>query len=260
MTVWKAIKQSNTKPGDWILIGGAGGSSVPTMDDAGEADERTGGLGHLAIQYAAALSLRIIAVDTGAEKEKLCRDLGGSSLSLLPSPAEPMLHPSGRLPRLQAGRRFCRSRQRSCRWYGSARSSLPSASPASTDAARTGGHHHVTDFDGVQPSSRLPPPARHARRRRSPSRHLHLCERTSFSSPLPFPSDQFGGNTGLLDRLQGSPDRGLVRRQQARRDRGARPSCEGPSSSFLAELPLIRDAGEGQGAYSRSADRGSSGR
>jgi propanol-preferring alcohol dehydrogenase len=57
--VWKAIKSARTKPGDWILISGAGG-----------------GLGHLAIQYARGLSLRIIAVDTGSDKEKLCRDLG----------------------------------------------------------------------------------------------------------------------------------------------------------------------------------------
>lgn len=35
-----------------------------------------GGLGHLAVQYARCLSLRIIAVDTGADKEKLCKELG----------------------------------------------------------------------------------------------------------------------------------------------------------------------------------------
>lgn len=54
VTVWKAIKQSNTKPGDWILISGAGG-----------------GLGHLCIQYALALSLRVIAIDTGVSKKAL---------------------------------------------------------------------------------------------------------------------------------------------------------------------------------------------
>lgn len=59
MTVWKAIKQSGTKPGDYILISGAGG-----------------GLGHLAVQYAAAMSLRVIAVDTGAEKKALCDKYG----------------------------------------------------------------------------------------------------------------------------------------------------------------------------------------
>ncbi|CAG7854163.1 Alcohol dehydrogenase 1; AltName: Full=Alcohol dehydrogenase I [Serendipita indica DSM 11827] len=59
VTVWKAIKQSNTNPGDYILISGAGG-----------------GLGHLALQYAAAIGLRPIAVDTGEEKRKLCMELG----------------------------------------------------------------------------------------------------------------------------------------------------------------------------------------
>ena len=35
-----------------------------------------GGLGHLAIQYARVMGMRIIAVDAGAEKEKLCLSLG----------------------------------------------------------------------------------------------------------------------------------------------------------------------------------------
>ncbi|KAI5474696.1 alcohol dehydrogenase [Pseudohyphozyma bogoriensis] len=62
VTVWKALKQSNTKPGDYVLIAGAGG-----------------GLGHLAIQYAAAMSLRVIAVDTGADKKKLCASYGAET-------------------------------------------------------------------------------------------------------------------------------------------------------------------------------------
>ncbi|KAM0755874.1 putative ADH1-alcohol dehydrogenase I [Meredithblackwellia eburnea MCA 4105] len=62
VTVWKAIKQSNTKPGDFILIAGAGG-----------------GLGHLAVQYAAAMSLRVIAVDTGADKKSLTAQYGAET-------------------------------------------------------------------------------------------------------------------------------------------------------------------------------------
>lgn len=38
-----------------------------------------GGLGHLAIQYAVAVGLRVIAVDTGADKKKLCLSLGAES-------------------------------------------------------------------------------------------------------------------------------------------------------------------------------------
>ncbi|KAJ7574026.1 chaperonin 10-like protein [Mycena floridula] len=59
VTVYRAIKYSLTNSGDWIVIPGAGG-----------------GLGHLAIQYARVRGLRVIAVDTGAEKEKLCKELG----------------------------------------------------------------------------------------------------------------------------------------------------------------------------------------
>lgn len=58
-------------------------------EEEGELTRSKGGLGHLAIQYAAALSLRIITVDTGAAKEKLCRDLGGPSPSPPPSPSDP---------------------------------------------------------------------------------------------------------------------------------------------------------------------------
>ncbi len=48
--------------GDWIVIPGAGG-----------------GLGHLAVQYARARGLRVIAIDTGDEKAKLCKDLGAEA-------------------------------------------------------------------------------------------------------------------------------------------------------------------------------------
>ncbi|KAJ6596017.1 chaperonin 10-like protein [Mycena sp. CBHHK59/15] len=59
VTVYRAIKYSQTSPGDWIVLPGAGG-----------------GLGHLAIQYAKVAGLQVIAVDTGADKKKLCLDLG----------------------------------------------------------------------------------------------------------------------------------------------------------------------------------------
>jgi propanol-preferring alcohol dehydrogenase len=61
LTVWKAIKQSNTKPGDYLLVSGAGG-----------------GLGSLCVQYARAVGLRVVAVDTGDAKRKLCKELGAS--------------------------------------------------------------------------------------------------------------------------------------------------------------------------------------
>ncbi|KEP50361.1 cinnamyl-alcohol dehydrogenase [Rhizoctonia solani 123E] len=60
LSVYGALKQSNTAPGDIVVITGAGG-----------------GLGHLAIQYAInAFNLRVIAIDTGDNKKELCLKLG----------------------------------------------------------------------------------------------------------------------------------------------------------------------------------------
>ncbi|KAJ7511646.1 chaperonin 10-like protein [Mycena galericulata] len=59
VTAYRAIKYSQTAPGDWIVLPGAGG-----------------GLGHLAVQYAKVAGLRVIAVDTGAHKKNLCLELG----------------------------------------------------------------------------------------------------------------------------------------------------------------------------------------
>ncbi|KAJ4482227.1 chaperonin 10-like protein [Lentinula aciculospora] len=59
VTVYRAIKYSQTSPGDWIVLPGAGG-----------------GLGHLAVQYARVRGLRVIAVDTGEAKKELCLKLG----------------------------------------------------------------------------------------------------------------------------------------------------------------------------------------
>jgi len=58
--VYRALKYSRTQPSNWVVIPGAGG-----------------GLGHLAVQYAVhAFGLRVVAVDTGAEKRELCLKLG----------------------------------------------------------------------------------------------------------------------------------------------------------------------------------------
>ncbi|KAF5379106.1 hypothetical protein D9615_005953 [Tricholomella constricta] len=59
LTVYRALKYSQTSPGDWVVLPGAGG-----------------GLGHLAVQYAKYMGLRVIAIDTGAEKKELCQGLG----------------------------------------------------------------------------------------------------------------------------------------------------------------------------------------
>lgn len=55
ITVYKGLKESGAQPGQWVAIVGAGG-----------------GLGSLAQQYAKAMGLRIIAIDTGDEKKEMC--------------------------------------------------------------------------------------------------------------------------------------------------------------------------------------------
>ncbi len=59
ITVYKALKVSEARPGQWVCIPGAGG-----------------GLGHLAVQYAKAMGFRVVAIDAGDEKKKLAMSLG----------------------------------------------------------------------------------------------------------------------------------------------------------------------------------------
>ena len=59
VTTYKGLKETNARPGEWVVISGAGG-----------------GLGHVAIQYAKAMGLHVAAVDLGPEKAALSRSLG----------------------------------------------------------------------------------------------------------------------------------------------------------------------------------------
>mmetsp|Transcript_992 Transcript_992/g.1881 ORF Transcript_992/g.1881 Transcript_992/m.1881 type:complete len:351 (-) Transcript_992:564-1616(-) len=59
VTTYKALKETETKSGERVVILGAGG-----------------GLGHLAVQYARAMGMRVIAIDGGEEKRELCMRLG----------------------------------------------------------------------------------------------------------------------------------------------------------------------------------------
>ncbi|CAD5213101.1 unnamed protein product [Bursaphelenchus okinawaensis] len=58
VTVYKALKDSGLRAGQTLAVTGAGG-----------------GLGTLAIQYAKAMGLKVLAVDAGA-KEQVCKDVG----------------------------------------------------------------------------------------------------------------------------------------------------------------------------------------
>ncbi len=58
VTVYKGLKVTDTKPGDWMVISGIGG------------------LGHMAVQYAKAMGLNVVAVDIDDAKLDLARRLG----------------------------------------------------------------------------------------------------------------------------------------------------------------------------------------
>jgi propanol-preferring alcohol dehydrogenase len=58
VTVYKGLKETEVKPGEWVVISGIGG------------------LGHLAVQYAKAMGMHVAAVDIADDKLALARRLG----------------------------------------------------------------------------------------------------------------------------------------------------------------------------------------
>ncbi len=58
VTTYKGLKETDAKPGDWVAISGIGG------------------LGHVAVQYAKAMGFKVVAIDHGAEKLALAKELG----------------------------------------------------------------------------------------------------------------------------------------------------------------------------------------
>ena len=58
LTVYKGLKETEARPGEWVAISGIGG------------------LGHMAVQYAKAMGLHVAAVDVHPEKLDLARSLG----------------------------------------------------------------------------------------------------------------------------------------------------------------------------------------
>lgn len=59
LTVYKGLKESGARPGQCVVIVGAGG-----------------GLGTFALQYGKAIRIICIAVDAGEDKAQLCKELG----------------------------------------------------------------------------------------------------------------------------------------------------------------------------------------
>ena len=58
VTVYKALKRTEVKPGEWVVISGIGG------------------LGHIAVQYAKAMGMRVVAVDIAPDKLALATKHG----------------------------------------------------------------------------------------------------------------------------------------------------------------------------------------
>jgi len=58
VTVYKGLKETETRPGQWVAISGIGG------------------LGHLAVQYAKAMGLHVAAIDVADDKLALAQRLG----------------------------------------------------------------------------------------------------------------------------------------------------------------------------------------
>ncbi|WP_429925726.1 alcohol dehydrogenase AdhP (plasmid) [Agrobacterium vitis] len=58
VTTYKGLKETEARPGEWVVISGIGG------------------LGHIAVQYAKAMGLKVVAVDISPEKLRLAHDLG----------------------------------------------------------------------------------------------------------------------------------------------------------------------------------------
>jgi len=58
VTVYKGLKETEVRPGEWVVISGIGG------------------LGHMAVQYARAMGMHVAAVDVHPEKLELAKSLG----------------------------------------------------------------------------------------------------------------------------------------------------------------------------------------
>ena len=58
VTVYKGLKETEVKPGEWVAISGIGG------------------LGHLAVQYAKAMGMHVAAIDVSDDKLALAKSLG----------------------------------------------------------------------------------------------------------------------------------------------------------------------------------------
>jgi propanol-preferring alcohol dehydrogenase len=71
VTTYKGLKETEVRPGEWVVISGIGG------------------LGHVAVQYAVAMGMRVVAVDIADDKLALARQLG-AELTINAKEADPV--------------------------------------------------------------------------------------------------------------------------------------------------------------------------
>ncbi len=71
ITTYKGLKETEARPGEWVAIVGIGG------------------LGHMAIQYAKAMGLQVIAVDIDDQKLAMAREMG-AALTINSKMADPV--------------------------------------------------------------------------------------------------------------------------------------------------------------------------
>lgn len=72
VTTYKGLKETEAKPGEWVVISGIGG------------------LGHLAVQYAKAMGLKVVAVDVADDKLALARKVGADAVVNVATEADPV--------------------------------------------------------------------------------------------------------------------------------------------------------------------------
>jgi propanol-preferring alcohol dehydrogenase len=68
VTTYKGLKETEARPGEWVAISGVGG------------------LGHIAVQYAKAMGLHVVALDVTPEKLELARSAGADLAANARSP------------------------------------------------------------------------------------------------------------------------------------------------------------------------------
>ena len=68
VTAYKAVKNANLKPGEWLCVIGAGG-----------------GLGHLAVQFGLAVGAKVLGIDAGESKKSFIESLGAQFLDFTKS-------------------------------------------------------------------------------------------------------------------------------------------------------------------------------